>query len=77
MDVFLPAELVSRPLEMRIRVGRAALPPVVFEKPGRQTITRSIPDSGEIVEFELDRALAPDDQDRRERGIIVLAIRFD
>ncbi|HLX46460.1 MAG TPA: hypothetical protein VKR43_23595 [Bryobacteraceae bacterium] len=75
MRVFLPPELLAQlgPLQMEIRAGNSVLPPAVFDQSGNQSLARSLPDCGnpETIAFQLDRALAPDAQDPRERGIIV------
>ena len=81
MSVFLPPELLTTlgPLQMQMRAGTTALPPAVFDQPGAQSITRSLPPS-EIpatVAFELDRALEPDPGDPRQRGIIVADFAFE
>jgi SAM-dependent methyltransferase len=74
LDLYIPPEAV--PVRMTIRAGGKLLPPATFERPGLETLVRDVAGS-ELIEFELDRALAPDDRDPRERGIIVGAIRFD
>jgi hypothetical protein len=64
---------------MEIRAGDTVLPAGVFDQPGRQTLTRSIPPFADppVLSFQLDRALAPDSQDPRERGIIVADFASD
>jgi tRNA (mo5U34)-methyltransferase len=76
LNVYVPPEAVVRPLKLSMRARGKALAPAVFERPGLETIVRQV-EPGELIEFELDRALAPDEQDPRERGIIVGSIRFD
>jgi len=81
MRVFLPPELLSSvgPVRMEIRAGSTPVPPAIFDHPGVQSITRPTPRLGDptILTFELDRALTPDSQDPRERGIIVADLAFD
>ncbi len=76
LNLYIPPEAVDRPLNLSIRAGGRALAPAVFERSGLETLVRSVR-GDELIEFELDRALAPDDNDPRERGIIVGSIRFD
>jgi tRNA (mo5U34)-methyltransferase len=81
MHVFVPPELLSQlgAIRMEIRAGDIILPAAVFDQPGRQTLTRSIPASAvpPILSFQLDRALIPDHQDPRERGIIIADFSSD
>jgi len=81
MRVFLPPELLSNlgPVRMEIHAGPTPLPPAVFDHPGIQSLTRSIPplEDPATLTFHLDRALPPDPQDPRERGIIVADFTFD
>jgi tRNA (mo5U34)-methyltransferase len=76
LNLYIPDESVARPLGMTIRSGGEALPPALFERAGLQTLVR---DAGrdELIEFELERAFPPDENDPRERGIIVGSITFD
>jgi hypothetical protein len=45
-----------------------------FPRHGNYDLTFAIPPNAPSIEFELDRALAPDAQDGRERGIVVRSI---
>jgi hypothetical protein len=54
--------------------GRA-LEPAVFEAAGLAMYVREVAASGEVeVRFQVDKALPPDEDDARERGVIVAAI---
>lgn len=76
LNLYIPPEAVDRPLHMSIRAGGRTLPPAVFERAGLETVVRDIR-ADEMIEFELERALAPDERDPRERGIIVGSIVFE
>lgn len=75
LNLFLPAELVSRPLTLQVRAGGKTLAPAVFDRPGPETLVRDF--EGDTVEFELDRAIEGDENDERERGIIVGSVTLD
>jgi tRNA (mo5U34)-methyltransferase len=81
MRVFVPPELLAQlgPLRMEIRAGNSVLPPAVFDHSGIQSLTRTMQDgeNPEAIAFHLDRALVPDGQDPRERGIIVADFAFE
>jgi len=74
LNLYIPPE--AAPVRMSIRAGGRELAPAVFERSGLETLVREVHGS-ELVEFELDRALEPEDSDPRERGIIVGSITFD
>lgn len=80
LNLYIPPEAVAQPLNMplnmEIRAGGRALAPAVFERSGLETLVREVR-GDEVIEFELDRALAPDENDPRERGIIVGSIVFE
>ena len=54
-----------------------ALPPAVYDTVGTESYVRELQsESGELeLRFRLDKALAPEDADDRERGIIVTSIQ--
>ena len=54
-----------------------ALPPAVYDTAGMESYVRELQsESGELeLRFRLDKALAPEDADDRERGIIVTSIQ--
>lgn len=76
LNLYVPPEAVARPLNMKIRAGGREIAPATFERSGLETLVRDLR-GAELIEFELDRALAPDEHDPRERGIIVGSISFD
>jgi hypothetical protein len=76
LNLYIPDEAVTRPLGLTIRAGGEELPPAVFDRGGLQTLVRDV-GVDQLIEFELERALAPDEKDPRERGIVVGSITFD
>ena len=54
-----------------------ALPPAVYDTVGMESYVRELKaESGELeLHFRLDKALAPEESDDRERGIIVASIQ--
>jgi len=63
-------------------VGGVALPSQTYTQAGAQVYTQSVPASalsGEKVQvdFALDKALAPDENDRRELGVVVSSVGLE
>jgi hypothetical protein len=54
-----------------------ALLPAVYDTAGMESYRRELDvESGELeLRFRLDKALAPDESDDRERGIVVVSIQ--
>jgi SAM-dependent methyltransferase len=77
MKLYLPEESLRRlgPVTLEATVNGHALEPAVFERAGLTTWVRELPASGELdVKFRLDKALPPEAEDERERGMIVAVI---
>ena len=58
------------------------LPPETYRQAGECVYRREIPAAGlppgtVVAEFELDKALPPDETDQRERGLIAVSLRFE
>jgi tRNA (mo5U34)-methyltransferase len=82
MEFFIPAELLSGfpALELGIDANGVSLAPAVFDKPGMHHIVRQFDSAGSDetrIRFRLSRALAGDDRDARERGIVVEAVKVE
>ena len=61
-------------LRLSVRINGTPLAPGIYSTPGQHEYIGSVPalDAGvATVEFELDRAIAPTDADRRELGLLV------
>jgi len=76
MNLFVPEESLARlgPLTLSTNAGGSELEPAVYETPGLHTLVRHLdsPKSAELLlQFRLSGALPPDQDDDRERGIIV------
>ncbi len=63
-------------IRMEISCDDKKLVPFVFEEAGLHTVMRAVDPEG-TVKFELDRAIAADARDSRERGVIVSDISFE
>jgi tRNA (mo5U34)-methyltransferase len=77
MEVYVPPESLKNLGPMRMDID--GLEPVVFNSPGLHTITRplgKLPVDSSLT-FHSDKAYPPDQQDPRERAMIVSAIVFD
>lgn len=76
VEFYVPPELLARlgPVSIAISTERGSVPTAVLEHAGQHTITRSLPSGSEVVTFRLDKSLAPDAADGRERGLIVASI---
>ena len=64
-------------ITLHATVNGVALPPAVFDTVGMESYVRELQSEGGELElrFFLDKALAPEDADDRERGIIVTSIQ--
>ena len=79
MQFFLPAEHLAAtgPLELAIRANGKPLSPAVLDAQGTHNLVRHF-DAGETrFEFALNRAVAGDAADCRERGIIMVAVQVE
>lgn len=81
-EVYVPRECMQEGrLSLVASSGAAQLFSQEFDRPGVHSVVRRLNISKASdalrIDFELNRALAPDAQDRRERGIIVSRIRLD
>ncbi|HXK05355.1 MAG TPA: class I SAM-dependent methyltransferase [Verrucomicrobiae bacterium] len=78
MQLWLAEESVRRlgAITLRAFVNGRELEPAVYDTPGLAAYTRALGESGGEVEvrFRLDKALPPDAEDTRERGLIVARI---
>lgn len=81
---FLPEPLVTRfgAIRLAATVDGAPLPAQDCKTPGEHEYAQVVPSpvpAGQLVviEFELDHALPPDDEDPRERGVIVSSIQLE
>jgi tRNA (mo5U34)-methyltransferase len=81
MEMYLPdAVLTGGPVMLSGAVDGTPLAEETLSRRGYHTYLRQVPPqreaSGSVtVEFSLDKALAPDDQDCRERGVIVASLK--
>lgn len=80
----LPEVIVQKlgPMTISAHIGDTKLEPEKYEKPGDYTYSREVPPAvmkGDslVVEFSLDKALAPGEVDARELGIIAQIIGFE
>lgn len=81
VTLYVAEESISRLQRLTLSAianGRA-LNPAVYETPGLATFVRALVGAtGDIdLSFSLDRALAPEESDSRERGIIVASIKVE
>jgi len=83
LDFFLPAPIEESfgTVELAGSVNGYALPAQCFSKSGQYRYQTPVPDAALIdrpvvVEFTLDKALAPTERDRRELGLIVSSVRL-
>lgn len=84
LSLFLPDEVLTRfgAIELTATVSGYRLAAQTYAKPGEHAYVQRIPQAlgtGEslTVSFRLSHALAPDDDDPRERGIIVSSITIE
>jgi len=82
MKVFVPGESLERlgSLTLSITADGRGLEPAVYETPGLQTLVRNLdaaPGAELLLRFQLSGALPPDQDDNRERGIIVGSIAVE
>jgi len=76
MEVYVPPEMLKQvgPVTMAIATEAGSIAPAIFDRGGRHTVTRAIPQGSGTVTFSLDKSLPPDDSDGRERGLIVASV---
>ena len=77
-----PPESGDQWVPLRAAVNRSPLPPVTYTAAGDHVYVQSVPAwvlQGRTtrVDFELDKALPPEESDRRERGVIVSFLGFE
>jgi SAM-dependent methyltransferase len=79
MKLYLAQESVRRlhAITLHATANGVALPPAVYDTAGMESYVRELrSENGELeLRFRLDKALAPEDTDDRERGIIVTSIQ--
>ena len=78
LHFYLPEAVIARlgPISLAASVNGSPLEPQTYTAPGEYVFTRSLPAGSEsaerlLAEFRLDRALPPDEDDPRERGLVV------
>ncbi|WP_321472394.1 hypothetical protein [uncultured Paludibaculum sp.] len=83
LDCSLPEVIATRMLGVSVTptVGTTKLAPIRIDKIGDQTLKFDVPpdalkQDAIIVQFELDKAIAPSASDSRELGIVVARIGF-
>ncbi len=81
VHMFLPESLMDRvsPLRLSVSVNGRPLPPEVFRTPGAQSLVRALPATMAgvlLVHFSLSHALPPDQDDARERGLIMTSLHM-
>jgi hypothetical protein len=72
-----PSVAKLRSVTLSAKLNGTALPAETYQTPGEHTYRRTVATlSGDVarVDFELDRALAPTDADRRELGLVVTSV---
>jgi tRNA (mo5U34)-methyltransferase len=77
MKLYVPEESLRRlgAVTLSAEVNGRPLEPAVYDRAGLASYVRELRPSGELeVRFRLDKALAPEEEDERERGIVVAAI---
>ena len=80
---FLPELIIQKlgPVTLSASVDGRALTTERYEQPGEYAYARGLaevtPGRRVLIEFQLDRALPPDDDDPRERGIIVSSLTIE
>lgn len=79
LRVYVPPEHLTRlgPLRLEIDVDGEPVAPALLDTPGYHDIVRRFRNHGHrtlIASFRLDKALPPDDQDPRERGLVVVSL---
>jgi SAM-dependent methyltransferase len=79
MKLYVAQESVRRlhAITLHATANGVALPPAVYDTAGMESYVRELrSENGELeLRFRLDKALAPEDADDRERGIIVTSIQ--
>jgi tRNA (mo5U34)-methyltransferase len=80
LKFYVPQVLMERweSVTLRVTVNGVQLPPETYTRHGDLELIRWFKPANRVqVEFELDRALAPDETDDRERGIIAAGLTFE
>jgi len=82
MKIYVPEESLQRlgPLTLSSSAGGRELEPAIYETPGLHTLVRHLDAAGGaelLLRFRLSGALPPDQEDDRERGIIVGSITVE
>lgn len=80
LHLAIPEPLIQRlgPLRLSAVVNGSILKPEAYPESGEHRYEREIDAAGGevVVEFELDKALAPDPPDQRELGVMVLSLEL-
>lgn len=80
-DLFISEQLISRgAVRLSVSINGKEMTPEVYESCGQKKLVRKLNGIGGqefLVSFFLSDALPPDDSDRRERGIIMNALRLE
>jgi tRNA (mo5U34)-methyltransferase len=77
MKLYIPEESLRRlgAITLSGSVDGRELEPAIFESAGLAMFVRDVSAAGEVeVRFRVDKALPPDEDDARERGVIVASI---
>jgi tRNA (mo5U34)-methyltransferase len=79
LRAYVPDEMLARlgPCTMEINIDGTPVAPAVFDHPGYHDVIRRFHSRGHrsiLVSFQLDKALPPDGEDLRERGLIVASL---
>src|SRR5262249_19678800 len=88
LNLFLPESLIEfakrndRSVTLSAEVNGRPLEPEMYQRSGNQAYFRALPElAGRTTEllfrFSLSCALPPDDDDQRERGVIVTSLSVD
>ena len=81
MHIFVPADLLARfpRIVLSLRADGSELTPEIFQRAGTHVVVRefSAAQDGVRFEFKLNQSLPPDDNDARERGIIVAGVTVE
>jgi tRNA (mo5U34)-methyltransferase len=80
MRIYVPPVFVEQwgAVTLRAVVNGTSIPPKTYTAAGEFEYIGVFPPSGTVsAQFEVERALPPDDSDPRERGLIVAELSFD
>ena len=82
MRAYVPQDLLERlgPRILKIAIDGVPAAPAILDRPGYHDIVRQFRPQGRrsiLLSFQLNNALPPDDQDERERGLIVVSLHCE